>query len=107
MTKQEEPIEFCSKSWEIDGSIRTQSVTISYTKKWDIRIEEYLTGDDLEETYGDWDHEEFIIIKRLDAPALMTLLFKYAFNQSKPLNFSSLKSLLQENGLRFEHEMWS
>lgn len=107
MINQEKLIEIFSRSWEIDGGIRTRSVAINYTKEWDIRIEEYLTGGDLEETYGDWDHEEFIIIKRLDAPMLMALIFKYAFNQSSPLTFPKLKLLLQENGMRFEHEMWS
>jgi hypothetical protein len=66
-----------------------------------------LTGDDLEDLYGDWDHEEYIVVKRLDAPTLMSLLFKYSFNQSEPMTFSKLKSFLSENSIEFEHEMWS
>ncbi|MCL7409439.1 hypothetical protein [Marivivens donghaensis] len=107
MLKQEEAFEVFSNSWEIDGSVHTRSVRIYYTKEWDIQIEEYLTGDNLEQIYGDWDHEEFVIIKRIDAPMLMILLFKHAFNQSEPLSLSSLKVLFRENGLNFDNQMWS
>jgi hypothetical protein len=95
------------RNWEIDGKPASASVSISYTKDWDIKLEEYLTGDDLEKQYGDWDHEEWLIIKRLNAPKLMNLLFRYSFNQSEPLTISKLRKLLTEEQIDFEHGMWA
>lgn len=107
MMKKEEEFEIFSASWETAKGTSSKSVAIYFTKNWDIEIEEYLTGDDLEDLYGDWDHEEYIIVKRLDAPTLMILLFKYSFNQSEPLTFSKLKSILREHSIECESVSWT
>ena len=99
--------EVFSSSWEINDQRSTKSISINYTNNWDIQIEEYLTGDDIEEMYGDWDHEEFVLVKRVDAPRLMTLLMKYAFGMDNPLTFSKLKDLLNEAGINFENNSWA
>ena len=95
------------RNWEIDGKPASASVTISYTSEWDIRITEYLTGDDLEEAYGDWDHEEWIIVKRLDAPKLMNVLFSYTFNQTEKLTLGGLIMLLDEAKIDYGRDMWA
>ena len=107
MSEKLRTFEVFPSSWEVDGKRRTKSVSIDYTSNWDIKIEEYLTGDDIEKMYGDWDHEEFIIIKRVDAPRLMTLLLKYGFCQAAPLTFAKLKDLLSEAEIKYENHSWA
>lgn len=95
------------RNWEIDEKPASASISISYTSEWNVKIMEYLTGDDLEKAYGDWDHEEWIIVKRLDAPKLMNILFRYAFNQTEKLTLRGLIKLLDDEKIGYEHDMWA
>ena len=107
MADQDNPYEVFREEWDIFGESTTRSISIEYTKDWDIKIEEYLIGGDLEETYGDCDHEEWIIIKRKYAPMLMKILLEYSLNNDEKLTFTSLKSLLDKNKINYDHGMWA
>lgn len=107
MANKDNYYEVFREAWESFGKSTTRSISIEYTKDWDIRIEEYLIGGNLEETYGDCDHEEWLIIKRKYAPVLMKALLEYCLNNAERLSFSGLQSLLDKNEIKYERGMWA
>ena len=107
MTGKDNFYEVFRDEWESFGKSTKRSISIEYTKDWDIRIEEYLIGGNLEETYGDCDHEEWLIIKREYAPLLMKSLLEYSLNNDAKLTFASLQSLLDKNEIKYDHGMWA
>jgi len=107
MANKDNYYEVFREEWESFGKSTTRSISIEYTKDWDIRIEEYLIGGNLEETYGDCDHEEWLIIKRKYAPILMKALLEYSLNNEERLSFSRLQSLLDKNEIKYDRGMWA
>ena len=107
MADKDNFFEVFREEWESFGKSTTRSISIEYTKDWDIRIEEYLIGGNLEETYGDCDHEEWLIIKRKYAPLLMKALLEYSLNNAERLSFSGLQSLLDKNEIKYDRGMWA
>lgn len=107
MADQKKSHEIFREERESCGQPAVSSISIVYTDDWDIRIQEYLIGGNLEETYGDCDHEEWLIIKRKYAPVLMKAILEYSLNNDVKLTFDSLQSLLDKNEITYDHGTWA
>jgi hypothetical protein len=95
------------KTWQIDGQDESTTITLTYSKEWDIRIDQCDTGATVERTYGDWDYEQWLIVKRANAPILLEIVLAYAFSQSDKLTLKKLKQMLEREGIKVEYGFWT
>ena len=95
------------RTWQIDGQDESTTITLTYTKDWDVRIDQCDTGATVERTYGDWDNDEWLVVKRANAPTLLRVVLAYAFSQSDKLTLSKLKTMLEREGIKIEHGYWA